>query len=53
MVVFDLELMEDTATYEKPFMPPSGIRHVFINGQAVISSGKIAGLLPGKALRNR
>ena len=53
LVVFDEGLMEDTATYEKPFASPSGIQYVFVNGQAVISSGKATGLLPGKALRNR
>ena len=53
LVVFDLETIEDIATYESPFAPPSGIRYVFVNGQAVISSGKTTGLLPGKALRNR
>ena len=53
LVVFDEGLIGDTATYENPFLPPSGIQYVFVNGQAVISSGKATGLLPGKALRKR
>lgn len=53
LIVFDPETIEDAATYEKPFAPPSGIQHVFVNGQAVVSSGKLTGLLPGKTLRKR
>ena len=53
LVVFDLETIGDAATYENPFAPSSGIQYVFVNGQAVISSGKTTGLLPGKVLRNQ
>ncbi|KKT19618.1 MAG: Amidohydrolase 3 [Parcubacteria group bacterium GW2011_GWB1_43_8] len=53
LVVFDLETIEDIASYENPFAPSSGIQYVFVNGQAVVSSGKITGSLPGKAIRNR
>jgi len=53
LVVFDPETIADTATYENPFAPASGIQDVFVNGQAVVSSGKITGSLPGKALRKQ
>jgi len=53
LVVFDLETIADTATYESPFAPASGIQDVFVNGQAVVISGKITGSLPGKALRKQ
>ena len=53
LVVFDPETIEDIASYENPFAPSSGIQYVFVNGQAVVSSGKITGSLPGKAIRNR
>ena len=53
LVVFDEGLIEDTATYENPFAPSLGVQYVFVNGQAVISSARPTGLLPGKALRNQ
>jgi len=53
LVVFDPETIADAAVYESPFAPPSGIPYVFVNGQAVVSSGKITGLFPGKALRKQ
>ncbi|MEK9161257.1 MAG: amidohydrolase family protein, partial [Patescibacteria group bacterium] len=53
LVIFDPETIGDAATYESPVAPPSGIQYVFVNGQAVVSSGKTTGLLPGKALRNK
>ena len=53
LVVFDPETIADTATYESPFTPPSGIQYVFVNGQSVISSGKTIGSLPGKVLRKQ
>ena len=51
LVVFDPETIADVATYESPFASSSGIQYVFVNGQAVVSSGKTTGLFPGKALR--
>lgn len=53
LVVFDSESITDAATYESPNAPSSGVQHVFVNGQAVVSSGKNTGLLPGKTLRNQ
>ena len=53
LVIFDPETIGDAATYESPVEPSSGIQYVFVNGQAVVSSGKTTGLLPGKALRNK
>ena len=53
LVVFDPETIGGAATYENPFASSSGIQFVFVNGQAVVISGKTTGLLPGKALRNQ
>ncbi len=53
LVVFDSEEIKDVATYENPFAPSLGIQYVFVNGQAVISSDKNTGLLPGKVLKRQ
>jgi N-acyl-D-amino-acid deacylase len=52
LVVFDDEHVVDRATYERPFVPPEGIRDVFVNGRAVVRGGSPTGALPGRVLRN-
>ncbi len=51
----DLVLFEDAitdhATFENSTQMPSGISHVFVNGQAVIAAGKPTGNRAGKVLR--
>jgi N-acyl-D-amino-acid deacylase len=39
VVVFDPETVSSPASYENPSLPPTGIRHVFRNGAAVLSQG--------------
>jgi len=51
LVVFDRETIADRATYERPWVPPAGIRHVFVNGQRVVSDGMHTGATPGRILR--
>jgi N-acyl-D-amino-acid deacylase len=51
VVVFDPEKITDTATYLDPYMYPTGMEHVLVNGVAVISGGEHTGALPGKPLR--
>ena len=51
LVVFDREAVRDRATYERPTVPPDGIRHVFVNGAAVVADGNHTGALPGRVLR--
>jgi N-acyl-D-amino-acid deacylase len=52
IVVFDPEEITDRATFDEPFVPPLGIRHVFVNGRPVVLDSKPTGQRPGKVLRN-
>ncbi len=51
LVVFDPQTIVDRATYERPFQAPAGIRHVFVNGTAVLHDGAFTGERPGRVLR--
>jgi N-acyl-D-amino-acid deacylase len=51
IVVFDENLIADTATFENPHQYPAGIHFVLVNGQVVISNGEHTGKLPGKFLK--
>jgi N-acyl-D-amino-acid deacylase len=51
IVVFDPETVADVATYEQPHQLSTGIRHVFVNGVAVVDGGQVTGALPGRAVR--
>jgi N-acyl-D-amino-acid deacylase len=50
VVIFDYEKIQDEATYEYPFKPPTGIDYVLVNGQVVIEKGKHTGSRPGKVI---
>jgi N-acyl-D-amino-acid deacylase len=51
IVVFDETQIADTATFENPHQYPTGIHHVLVNGQRVVSNGEHTGRLPGKVLK--
>lgn len=51
IVVFDPETFRDRATYESPYLTPSGIRHVLVNGTFAVYEGQATGAMAGKALR--
>jgi N-acyl-D-amino-acid deacylase len=51
LVIFDPTTVIDRATYESPRLPPEGIEHVFVNGQAVVSDGQLTGKRPGVVIR--
>jgi N-acyl-D-amino-acid deacylase len=51
VVVFDPVAIRDVATYEDPNHYSVGMRYVFVNGQAVVTDGKITSKRPGRALR--
>jgi N-acyl-D-amino-acid deacylase len=51
LVIFDLEKIKDTATYEKPHQYPEGIPYVLVNGTPVVKNGKKTGEKPGMVLR--
>lgn len=50
LVVFNPDKIRDTATYEKPFQHPEGIRLVVVNGKIVLNNNTLSGALPGKVL---
>jgi N-acyl-D-amino-acid deacylase len=52
LVVFEPDGIVDRATYENPFQAAAGIRHVVVNGRAVIRNGEPTTTLPGRVLRN-
>jgi len=51
VVIFDPETIADRATYENPHQLSAGIRHVFVNGQAVVHGGRHTGAKPGRIVR--
>jgi N-acyl-D-aspartate/D-glutamate deacylase len=51
LVIFDAKEILDTATYSDPRRYPAGIRHVFVNGAAVVREGIHLGARAGRALR--
>jgi N-acyl-D-amino-acid deacylase len=51
LVVFDPATVADRATFEQPNRYSVGIRHVFVNGKAVVAHGAITTERPGRALR--
>lgn len=51
VAVFDPGTVADRATYEEPHRTSTGMRHVFVNGVAVVDEGRHTGALPGRAVR--
>jgi len=51
VVVFDPRTIIDRATYEQPHQLSVGMKHVFVNGVAVVSDGKATGAKPGRVVR--
>ena len=51
VTIFDLEALDDRATYERPMEFPSGIEWVLVNGVVVIDRGRHTGARPGRVLR--
>jgi N-acyl-D-amino-acid deacylase len=50
VVVFDPGTIVDKATYENPHQYAVGMKHVFVNGVAVIRDGEHTGAKPGRAV---
>ena len=50
IVIFDLATIRDRATYEQPHQLSEGVRHVFVNGQAALTDGKVTESRLGRAL---
>ncbi|HEU4996633.1 MAG TPA: D-aminoacylase [Gemmatimonadaceae bacterium] len=51
VMIFDPNTIIDRATYEQPHQLSVGMRHVLVNGVAVISDGKVTGAKPGRVVR--
>jgi N-acyl-D-amino-acid deacylase len=51
LVVLDVDRVLDRATFEEPRRYPDGIRHVFVNGTAVVRDGEHTHARPGRPLR--
>lgn len=51
MVLFDPDSILDTATYEEPTLPATGIERVYVNGRAVWNAGRTTGERPGMVLQ--
>ena len=51
ITVFNPDTVRDVSTFEDPTHYSQGIEHVFVNGKAVVSSGKITAERPGEPVR--
>ena len=51
ITVFDPSTIRDIATFEDPNRYSVGVKHVFVNGEAVVKDGKITDARPGRPLR--
>lgn len=51
VVIFDPATIADKATYAEPQQFAVGVQHVLVNGQPVLSGGKMTGARPGRAVR--
>jgi len=51
IVVFDPDTVRDHATFEEPQQLATGVRDVFVNGQAVLRDGEHTGATPGRVVR--
>jgi dihydroorotase/N-acyl-D-amino-acid deacylase len=51
ITVFDPATIADRSTFEQPHQLSVGVKHVFVNGSAVLRDGKHTGAKPGRALR--
>jgi N-acyl-D-aspartate/D-glutamate deacylase len=53
IVVFDPATIQDHATFDRPHQYATGVRDVFVNGQAVLRNGEHTGAKPGRVVRGR
>jgi len=51
ITVFDPAKIRDVSTFEDPMHYSVGVRHVLVNGRAVVADGKITSERPGRSLK--
>ena len=51
ITVFNADTIIDRSTFEDPTHYSQGVEHVFVNGKAVVSAGKITDARPGEPVR--
>ena len=51
ITVFNADTIIDRSTFEDPTHYSQGVEHVFVNGRAVVSAGKITDARPGEPVR--
>jgi len=53
LVVFDPAAFIDRATYDEPYIPPVGLKHVLVEGKLAIYESQATGVLAGRAIRKQ
>ena len=51
LAIFDASTIADKATFDRPHQFAVGMRHVLVNGVAVLSDGEMTAARPGRAVR--
>ena len=51
LVAFDPATFRDRATFDDPTRYATGVRHLFVNGVAVVDGGEPRPARPGRAIR--
>lgn len=51
VTIFDYDKLDDRAWLDRPVISPVGIDDVIVNGQLVLSGGKVTGARPGMVLK--
>ena len=53
IAVFDPNTFRDRATFDQPYLTPSRIRYVLVNGMLAVYDGQATGTLSGRAIRKQ
>jgi N-acyl-D-aspartate/D-glutamate deacylase len=51
LAIFDPASFGDRATYDQPYLPPVGLKHVLVRGKLAVYEGIPTGALAGRSLR--
>lgn len=51
IVIFDPASFRDRATFDQPWLPPTGMRYVLVDGQFAVYDGQATGAMAGRAIR--